>query len=416
MKILILAPGSRGDVQPYVALGKGLKNSGHTVRILASRDFRSLITDHGLEFVDMGADVESVARGMQLEKGNVLKMLSDMGNAARRLAHQAAVAGLDAGRDSDLILGGLGGLFVGAALSDTLGIPFIQAHLLPLHPTREFPGALAPLPPMGLPGWANALTHRMTRQMMWQAFRMADNHVRKDVLHIPSAPFGGPFAALEKAGLPILYGYSPNVLPHPRDWAQTIHVTGYWFLDPPAGYRLPGEVMDFLEAGPPPVYIGFGSMPHSRPEDAADMVVRALERTGQRGVVYAGWGGLAKREFPRTILMVESLPHRRLFPRMAAVVHHGGAGTTGASLSAGVPTVVTPFFGDQPFWGCRVYDLGVGPKPVLRRRLTLDSLSRAILAAVTDDEMKKRAASLGRRIQAEDGVARAMEILEKVRR
>jgi UDP:flavonoid glycosyltransferase YjiC (YdhE family) len=260
----------------------------------------------------------------------------------------------------------------------------------------------------------NGLSHHLAQQMMWQMmFRAADNQIRTQVLQMTPAPFWGPFAALNRQTQPILYGYSPQVLPPPKDWEDSIHVTGYWFLEPPAGWEPPTDFTSFLESGPPPVYVGFGSMPSRKPEETANLVLQALARTGQRGVLSSGWGGLKKGDLPETVFMIGSLPHSWLFPRMAAVVHHGGAGTTAAGLWAGIPSVVTPFFGDQPFWGRRVYELGVGPKPIPRQRLTVDRLADSIRLAVSDTAMQKSAASLGQRIRAEDGIARAVEVVEQ---
>ncbi|MCJ7678020.1 MAG: glycosyltransferase [Anaerolineales bacterium] len=414
MQVTIIAAGSRGDVQPYVALGKGLKEAGHTVRVLASLDFQDLITAHGLAFFDMGGSIESVAQGMQglLERGNFLKILASMGPAAQRLVGQAVVGGLAACQGSDLILAGLGGLFVGLALSEKLGLPFVPAYLYPFTPTRELPSVLSPAPQTRLPRWANYLSHRMAQQMMWQTFRAADNMARRQTLKIAAAPFWGPFASLEKEDRTILCGYSPQVIPSPKDWGDSIHVTGYWFLEPPSGWEPPADLMGFLESGPPPVYIGFGSMVNRRPDEVADLVLQALERTGQRAVWSAGWGGLTGHGLPETVFMIGSLPHSWLFPRMAAVVHHGGVGTTAAGLRAGIPSITVPFFGDQPFWGGRIAELGVGPQPIPRSKLTAERLAKALHETVTDTAMRERAAWLGGAIRAEDGVGSAVRVIE----
>ncbi len=415
MKVTIIAAGSRGDVQPYVALGKGLKEAGHTVGVFASKDFQNQIMSHGLEFFDMGGSMETVAQSMQglLEQGNIIKILSSMGPAAQRLVGQAAVNGLVACQGSDLMVGGLGGLFVGLALSEKLGIPFIPAYLYPFTPTREFPSVLSPLPQTRLPSWANNLSHRLAQQMMWQTFRAADNKARSQVLRIAPASFWGPFASLQRKQQTILCGYSPKVIPFPKDWGDFIHVTGYWFLEPSAGWEPPKDLFDFLESGPPAVYIGFGSMVNSKPEETANLVLQALERSGQRGVLSAGWGGLKKDELPKTVFMIGSIPHNWLFPKMAAVVHHGGVGTTAAGLRAGIPAIITPYFGDQPFWGQRIYELGVGPRPIPRRHLTVDRLAESIRYAVSDTAMREKAACLGESIRAENGIARAVEVLEQ---
>lgn len=415
MQITIIAGGSRGDVQPYVALGKGLKEAGHTVRVLSTDDFRDFVTDHELEFFSTGGNAQVVAQKLQglIEQGKTLEIFSQMRHASEKQAVQTAEMGLVACQGSDLILGGLSGLFSGQALSEKLGIPLLLAYLVPFTPTSAFPSALTPIPKTSLTQWMNKPSHRLAQQIMWQSFRSADNKARSEILHMSASSFWGPFSSLKRHNRPVLYGYSSHVLPHPRDWNDSQHVTGYWFLEPPQGWEPPADLLHFLQSGPPPVYIGFGSMTSSKPVETADMVLLALAQTGQRGVLYEGWGGLKKKQLPDHVFMTDSIPHTWLFPRMAAVVHHGGVGTTAAGLASGVPSIITPFFADQPFWGQRVYELGVGPKPIPRKRLTVDNLTEAIRHAVSDGEMRKKAASLGARIQAENGVAQAVAIIEQ---
>ena len=419
MQIAIIAGGSRGDVQPYVALGKGLKEAGHTVRVLAPQDYQDLITAYGLEFFDMGGGVKTMAQSQIediVEQGNILKILAVTGKGAQQLALQSAINGLVACQGSDLILAGFAGLSNGFAIAEKMDIPFLQAHLMPFTPTSEFPSVLTPqLPQTRLTRWANGLSHRFAQQMMWQMLRSADNKARTQVLKMATAPFWGPFASQQRESQPIIYGYSPQVIPTPADWPDYIHVTGYWFLEPPAGWEPPSDLVNFLQAGPPPVYVGFGSMLSRKPEETADLVLKALARTGQRAVLSSGWGGLKKENLPETVFMVGSIPHSWLFPKMAAIVHHGGAGTTGAGLRAGVPSIITPFFGDQPFWGQRVYALGVGPQPIPRRHLTVNNLAEAIQCALTDRAMQKNAANLGERIRAENGIAQAVAVIEQNR-
>jgi sterol 3beta-glucosyltransferase len=274
MKITFITPGSRGDVQPYVALGRGLRQAGHAVCILASPDFKDLITAHGLQFADLGGSIESVARGMEnlLERGNFLAILSSMGPSAERMVLRAAESGMAACRESDLLIAGLGGLFLGIAFSEKYGIPIVPAYMYPFTPAREFSGVLAPAPLMRLPGWANRLSHILAQQMLWQTFHAADNKARRAVLHIPPAPWAGPFAFLQHGNGTILNGYSRLVIPLPSDWSDSVHVTGYWPLEPSAGWVPPADLQRFLDSGPPPVYIGFGSMVNRKPEEAAQLV------------------------------------------------------------------------------------------------------------------------------------------------
>jgi sterol 3beta-glucosyltransferase len=415
MQITILAGGSRGDVQPYVALGVGLKAAGHTVRVLTSDDFRQLVTDYGLDFYTVGGNAQVVAQSMQatLDNGNTLKILGQMRQASEQQAIGSAERGIVACEGSDLILGGLSGLFSGVSLSEKLGIPLLLAYLVPFSPTSAFPSPLTPLPQTAFTKWLNKPSFLVAQQTMWQSFRSGENKARTQVLHLPASRFWGPFSSLKHSKSPVLYGYSSYVLPQPRDWNDNQHVTGYWFLEPPQGWEPPADLLNFLQSGPPPVYIGFGSMTSSKPEEAADLVLAALARTGQRGVLYEGWGGLKKDQLPDNVFMTGSVPHTWLFPRMAAVVHHGGVGTTAAGFAAGVPSIITPFFADQPFWGKQAYRLGVGPRPIARKRLTVDNLTTAIELAISDKEMRKKAAILGERIRSENGIAQAIRFIEQ---
>lgn len=418
MRIVIIASGSRGDVEPYVALGKGLQAAGHVVRLVTHQNFESLVTSHGLEFWPVEGNVQDVAESMAalIENGKFLAILAQMGKEAQRGALALTSASLAACQSMELIVAGIGGVFVGIALAEKLGLPLLQAYYIPFTPTRAYPAFVIPKPPSFLGTLPNRPSYQIARQMMWQAFRSADKAARREVLGLPAAPFFGPFNAECMRGQPILYGYSPAVIPPPADWGADIHVTGYWFLDPAEDWTPPPALLDFLQAGPPPVYVGFGSMSSRKPEETADLILAALARTQQRAIIHAGWGGMQRVDLPDTVMMVDNVPFAWLFPRVAAVVHHGGAGTTAAGLRAGVPSVIVPFFGDQPYWGQRVADLGVGPAPIPRKKLTAERLTQAIQTAVTDQAMRGRAVELGARIRAEDGIARAVAVVEQMKR
>jgi UDP:flavonoid glycosyltransferase YjiC (YdhE family) len=207
---------------------------------------------------------------------------------------------------------------------------------------------------------------------------------------------------------PVLCCFSEAVVPRPADWPSYVHTTGYWFVDAAAGWTPPPELAEFLAAGPPPVYVGFGSMVPADPTRTDSVVRAALRRAGVRGIVS---GDPARAPHDDDILVVNDVPHAWLFPRMAAVVHHGGAGTTAAGLRAGVPTIVCPFFGDQPYWGERVAALGAGPRPLPIKGLTAGRLSAALEQATGSERMRSAATGLGERLSAEDGVGAACDIL-----
>jgi UDP:flavonoid glycosyltransferase YjiC (YdhE family) len=418
MRIAILASGSRGDVQPYIALGKGLMEAGHAVRLVTHTNFEPLVVEQGLKFWPAGGDIQEVAGTAEMQKqvedGNFIKMMGQMAKESKKAAVAHAQASLVAAEGVELLMGGMGGIFTGVAIAEKLRIPFLQAYLLPFTATGAFPGVLSPNLPRWLGAGGNRLSHQAVRQMIWQGFRSADAAARREALDMPPARFGGPFGSPALQGMPLLYGFSPAVIPPPVDWGAQTHVTGYWFLDAAAGWVPPAELEAFLAAGPPPVYIGFGSMSNRKPAETAALAVEALQRTNQRGILASGWGGLHAEELPDSIFMLESAPHAWLLPRMAAVVHHGGAGTTGAGVRAGVPAVIVPFFGDQPFWGKRLAELGVATEPLPRKQLTAAGLAERIGQATSDKAMRARAAALGKVIGAEDGIANAVALINRV--
>jgi sterol 3beta-glucosyltransferase len=415
MNISIIAGGTRGDVQPYIALGKGLKDAGYSVRVLTSDDFETLVTSAGLEFRSTGTSIEAMLQSPEWRKvtegGNFLAILSRMTSEMKRRAHELTRNLPQLYEGTELIITGMGGMGGTFSIAEKRGIPVILAYPFPFTPTSAF---ASPIMPRSLGGMLNRLSFHAMRQAFWQSTRIGDTTVRKE-LGMPKASFWGPFRALKQKQTPVLYGYSPHVLPRPDDWDADTTITGYWFLDAAADWTPPAGLTDFLSAGKPPVYIGFGSMGSKSPEEVTHTTLKALALSGQRGVLASGWGGMSQADLSETVHMIASAPHSWLFPQMAAVVHHGGAGTTAAGLRAGVPSIIVPFFGDQPFWGRRVAKLGVGPNPIPRQRLTAERLAEAITQSVSDQAMRQRAADLGAKIRAEDGVGQAVSVIQQCR-
>jgi sterol 3beta-glucosyltransferase len=220
-----------------------------------------------------------------------------------------------------------------------------------------------------------------------------------------------PWREMMEAGVHYLYLYSRHIGHAPSDWPDTLHVTGSCTLDTTDGWTPPKELVDFLAAGPPPVYVGFGSMTGRSPDELARLALEAVALAQQRAVIVTGWGGVASAQRRDDVLVVESVPHEWLFPRCSAVVHHGGAGTVTAGLAAGKPTVVTAFFGDQPYWGYRVQALGAGPAPILRRDLSAKRLADAMRIVASDESYRRAAESVAAALAAEDGVANAVETI-----
>lgn len=413
MHITLLAYGSRGDVQPYVALGVGFQRAGHAVRLAAPALFESFVTDYGIEFAPLAGDPAQLVRQAVERAGPGATLL---GLARVILEHTIPIAAqvmcgcLDACQDTDAVIHSLLLTTAGYEIARRLGVPDFSALIFATFaPTGAFPNQGMPALPLG-PVY-NQLTHKFFTALYWHGGRLGYHRVRRKHPDLPRLT-AWPFDARNQRVTPILYGFSPHVIPKPPDWGANVHVTGYWSLDAAPGWLPSPELLEFLAAGPPPVFVGFGSNISRDMGRLAEIALAALAQTGQRGLLLSGWGGLAPADLPPNVFQIESAPFAWLFPRMKAVVHHGGVGTTADALRAGVPSIIVPFTADQPYWGRRVYQLGVGPAPIVHKKLTVERLAAAIQAAVTDEALRQRAAGLGARLRAEDGVARAVEIVE----
>jgi sterol 3beta-glucosyltransferase len=414
--LTILALGSRGDVLPYVVLGAGLRQSGFGVRVVTFASFAPLAAQYDLEFTAVPGDAEQIttsSSGISLaESGyNIWQMWQALKESYWQLASGISEAlSQPAAWQTDAIINQLPGGFFGLDLAKKLQIPHIAAAVMPLLRTRAFPMLAFPPGLSFLPGYT-PLSYRLAEQIVWSGFRKAVNQWRQTRLGLPPQPFGGRFKQMGQ--LPTLLGFSEAIVSRPPDWGDNIHFTGYWRPQEPE-WEPPAALLRFLEAGPSPVFIGFGSMPVRKPQHVTQVLLEAIRLSGQRAVLHAGWAGLGQTELPETIYQLDYAPYGWLFPRMAAVVHHGGSGTTGFGFWAGVPTIVVPFLFDQFFWGRRAVTLGVAPEPIPYKKLTAERLAAAIETAVSHQPMRQRAASLGQQIQQEDGVARAVQIVLQI--
>jgi sterol 3beta-glucosyltransferase len=413
----LLTYGSRGDVEPFVALGVGLRRAGHGVRLVAPAVFRAFVSAHGLEFAGLPGDPDQLVRSLVAEAGHRWwRMVRVMSRHVLPLAAEVLAAVRAACCDSDacqgrrVIVHSFLMTQAGYEVARELGVPDVSAQFFPVFaPTAAFPGIVFPDLPLG--GAYRRLTHAVVTQTFHRGGRLLYGRVRRRHRGLPSLS-RWPFDDKDGRSTPILFAFSPSVVAPPHDWGPDVHVTGYWFLEREASWGPSPALARFLEAGPPPVYVGFGSIVARDPRELAEISLEALAWTGQRGVLSLGWAGLEAGDLPGEVFLLDTAPHGWLFPRMAAVVHHGGAGTLGAGLRAGVPNVVVPFTSDQPFWGHRVSALGAGPEPIPARRLTAETLAAAITRAVGDEAMRAHAQALGGRIRGEDGVANAIAVLE----
>jgi UDP:flavonoid glycosyltransferase YjiC (YdhE family) len=369
MNIVIQIVGSRGDVQPFVALGQVLKRKyNHRVRIATHPNFKDFVTENGLEFFSIGGD----------------PLLSPF-IADAIIANPPSFAHMH--------------------IAEKLGIPLHLMFTMPWSPTQAFPHPLANITNSNADAnMTNFVTYALVDMLTWQGLGDMINKFREKSLGLEPVSIMWAPGMTSRLRIPYTYCWSPALIPKPRDWGNYIDISGFFFLNLSSSYTPPAELTEFLEAGPAPVYIGFGSIVVDDPNAMTKMIFEAVKKTGQRALVSKGWGGLGADEMgvPEGVYMLGNCPHDWLFQHVSCVVHHGGAGTTATGILAGRPTVVVPFFGDQPFWGAMTAKAGAGPMPQPYKTLTADKLANAILEALKPESLV-RAAELSAKIKAEDG-------------
>jgi sterol 3beta-glucosyltransferase len=417
MRIAVLSLGSRGDVQPLVALAAALAKRGHAVRLLSHANFAALAAGRGVAFDTVAGDFRVVLSG---EDGRRL-----IASGRNPLAAMRAIRAIareerewwtqirDRSAGADVLISGTASFGIAASLAESRNIPWVHSDLAPLAPTRAFPSPILPPPVVRLPGWANWLHHHGATQLLWQSVRRSTDDFRREIFGLPAWPRLGPFARLRAERRLILNAFSEHVITRPADWGPELEVTGYWFIDSLPDWQPPPDLVRFLEAGPSPVYVGFGSMGLANPRATAALVAEAVASAQCRAVIGAGWGNLRPPGSNDNVYVVDDMPHDWLFPRMAAAVHHCGAGTTASALRAGVPSVAVPFMADQFFWAWRLRQLGVATRAIPHAKLTPGALAAALRQALDDPEMRTRARDLGARIRVEDGLSRAVDVIER---
>jgi UDP:flavonoid glycosyltransferase YjiC (YdhE family) len=416
MKITILTLGSRGDVQPFIALGASLNNAGHSVRIATSKNFKQFTNDHGLEFGAIALDIRQIldsyeGREIMQSGGNIIRTMSRiksiMETSKPILERTIEDIWLSCQGSDRIVIGGL--LFpFGEYISQLYPVPVFLSSHTPRTLTANFQHPWFPNYPHSFP-FGKRLYHRMS-------FQLADYLVMRMITptfnHFLKLRFGNHLKVKTQNNKhPILYCYSPCVIPNPPEWSSNVQVIGYWYFRNDSQWQPSTELDEFLKSDPKPIYIGFGSMSSSDTDRMSEIVMQALKISGQRGILLRGWGGLQKRNLSNKVIFVDEVPHDWLFPRVSLVVHHGGAGTTGAALRAGVPSIIVPHFADQPFWSQRIYELGCSSRPIPLKHLTSPKLANAIKTTLNDPMIKQRTLCISKKIQAENGIDRAIKVI-----
>lgn len=412
MKITILTYGSRGDVQPFLALALGLQQNGHRVKLAAPHRFAEFSARLDVPFAPLPGDPEIISERLNAAGTNPLRVIAAIQGYIFSIAPQVSRAAFAACEGADLLIHSFLFTVGGHSWAYERGIPDISVQTFPVFaPTRAFPNVAATWIP---PGGLSYFSHWLMTKIFWYDGNMGYPRARRANSDIPyPSRLYWPFEEKpDRLRTPLLFAFSPVVVPRPREWGAHIHMPGYFFLDE-ADYQPPAALADFLATGEPPVCISFGSMVNREAGRIGQSVLDALAMTGSRAVFLTGWNGWRLENPPQNVLFVESAPHRWLFPRCKAVIHHGGSGTTGAGLWAGIPGIIVPHSADQPFWGQRVAALGAGPAPIPARRLTADRLAAALVEAAHPASIT-RAKQVGEMIRRENGVENAVQLVEEV--
>ncbi|KAK7259983.1 hypothetical protein RIF29_25645 [Crotalaria pallida] len=416
LNIVMLIVGTRGDVQPFVAIGKRLQDYGHRVRLATHSNFKEFVMTAGLEFYPLGGDPKVLAGYMVKNKGFLPSGPSEIPiqrNQMKEIINSLLPACKEADIDSgvpfkaDAIIANPPA-YGHTHVAEALKIPIHIFFTMPWTPTSEFPHPLSRVKQQA----GYRLSYQIVDSLIWLGIRDMINDLRKKKLKLRPVTYLSGSQGSE-TDVPHAYIWSPHLVPKPKDWGPKIDVVGFCFLDLASNYQPPESLVKWLQDGDKPIYIGFGSLPVQEPKKMTEIIVEALEKSGQRGIINKGWGGLGNLAEPKdSIYLLDNCPHDWLFLRCKAVVHHGGAGTTAAGLKAACPTTIVPFFGDQPFWGDRVCARGVGPPPIPVDEFSLPKLVDAI-NFMLDPKVKERATVLAKAMENEDGVTGAVKAFFK---
>lgn len=411
MRVLITSFGTRGDIQPYAALGGALRERGHDVLLAVPDGFRDLVEGTGVGLHPAGSRMLATLQDVMPELSgarDAVQTIGIMRDAMREHIDEQWSAARAATPD---VIVYHPKCLAGPHMAEALGVPGLLSIPLPFYtPTREFP--IPFLGGVSLGSRGNRASYAFTRAVTVLYGGMINDFRRRIGLQ-DVGRFADPLRNPDGSAVHVLYPYSRHLLPVPRDFPPSAHVTGYWFLPRDAAWEPDPRLVDFLSAGDPPISVGFGSMGFGKGAgERYDAVVGALKANRLRAVITTGWGGLRPGgAVSDDVFVTDAVPHDWLFDRVSAVVHHGGAGSTAAGLRAGKPTLICPFLGDQPFWGACVRSAGVGPAPLSARRLARGLTGR--LGELTDsDEYRARAARMADLIRSEDGVGCGARLVE----
>jgi len=409
-----MASGTYGDVQPFISLAYTLKNAGYEIVLATHKKFEKEISGLGLDFHAISGDPAEV---LQSDVGKewiealstpyrIIRVWKKLQNLFKSVMEDALKDCWTASRGADAIIHSFLPL-AGHSIAEKLGVPCISVYVVPLTRTRTIPNLFTPLD-LSFGRSYNYFSHVITENLTWLAYGPYINKWRKCTLGVKPLPY-----RYDNLTNLVLYPFSPSAYPRPFDWGDNVKVTGYWKMPVKSDWNPPESLLDFLNNGSKPVFIGFGSMAEDNPEETQSIIFKALDLTGKRGVVVKGWSDYSSAGTPKNVYILDQAPYDWLFEKMEAAIHHGGMGTTGFSLMSGIPTAVVHTLPDQIFWGRQLAALGVGPEPVPRKKLDYIKLAGLINRITSDPDMKEQAMLLKAKIAIEeDPLEKAVRLIE----
>ncbi len=406
----MMAIGSTGDVRPYCLLGRELKRRGHEITIAAFTDFEEMVLAAGLSFFPVAGDVKDLMSHLMKPGAVGMTYLREAEKAISGIAPVLLRDLMRAGEGAEAILCTFFGTMY-YSVAEKYRIPCIQTHYFPMDPNPLMPISSAPWPHLG-PWWCR-LSYRIGYLFISLLEKRYLTQWRREHGLDLRCLRTKPDYSCHGHRIPAIYATSPLLMPRPDNWDDKIYMSGFWWEETEMDYTPPRELTEFLQAGEKPVYIGFGSMVSGDMDDTFRIVREAVEKAGIRAVIASGWAEEKHPVNTEKIQYVDFVPHDWMFGHVSAAVHHGGAGTTASSLRAGLPTLIVPFGGDQPFWGDRVHAAQCGPRPVLRDTMTADQLAAALKDLTENPVYREKAAAMGEGMRRERGVQNAADIIER---
>lgn len=415
MRIAIFTLGSRGDVQPYVALAKQAVNIGHSVVICTGKTFKKFIIENDIAFAEAESDLMAM---LQTKEGqdvfnNGMKHIFKTMKYMKEVVNPAYRKTLDqfweAAQGADVILYHPKA-FGAADMAMALGIPCISIPPVPITaPISEFPN-LAISPTKNLGSIINKFTYRMMAKAESASIKEL-NDFREKTLHLPKRKSGLYTYRMNGKDIPIIYPISNALFADVKSWKDKVYLPGFFYLDT-GSQALDKRVRDFINQGSAPIVISFSSMPLKDPLAFKDKLVSALMQTDNRAIVLTGISGMVFGD-DDPILAVEQAPHALLFPLAKGIVHHGGVGTMATALKSGRPQLIIPFSVDQPFWANRLYTMGYALKPLREKSLTTQDFIRSFLDMEKAENIAA-ASKIKKLIEMENGTANAIQYIERI--